>query len=184
MNNLAHSSTSLSFPAWAASININNGTVVSKNESETWSTTARRNWRKGHLNVVKPLFIKILTTTKKKIATEFQISLLPVLWVLVSCYTSFLMLDLKSRQEWLSSSPWPAGEKEKSKNHPPSVCAVPPFLEYRWWTYRNSHEEKDRTCVTCTICNFPAFNAGWVYVLGAIQDVFWFTCRFWFLFLI
>ena len=54
MNNLAHSSTSLSFPAWAASININSGTVVSKNESETWSTTARRNWRKGHLNVVKP----------------------------------------------------------------------------------------------------------------------------------
>ena len=45
VNNLAHSSTSLSFPAWAASIIMISGIVVSKNESETWSTTARRNWK-------------------------------------------------------------------------------------------------------------------------------------------
>ena len=44
----AYSSTSRSLPAFAASMRISSGMLVSRNESLIWSTTARLSWKQQH----------------------------------------------------------------------------------------------------------------------------------------
>lgn len=69
-NTWAYSLTSFSLPFLAASIRTRRGTLVSKKESETWSITALRSWRreneKGKIKL-KKLCIKKTTTKKYKL---------------------------------------------------------------------------------------------------------------------